>query len=228
MLQRVQFLHTLPMIKLYSGPLSLFTGKVRIVLAEKGIEYERIEVPFDRLQGYEPKHPIVAASNPKQQVPVLVDGGLTLYDSTLINEYLEDAYPTPALFPKGATARARCRQLELHADEVFFSNVLTLIREVYYKPNESERDAALVQGARANIERIFTELDALLQDREWFCDEFGVADITYALVTLFASTLGSGPSQDLTNFQAWFARTSQRPLVANEIREVMEYARGIA
>ena len=70
-------------MKLYSGPLSLFTGKVRIALDEKGLEYDIVSVPFSRA-GYQPKHPDVLAINPKAQVPVLVDGPVELYDSTVI------------------------------------------------------------------------------------------------------------------------------------------------
>ena len=98
---------------LYSGPLSLFSRKVEIVLAEKNLAFERLLVPFSQTKGYAPKHPTVLAANPKAQVPVLVDGAVTLYDSTVIAEYLEDKYPSPALFPREPAARARCRLLEL-------------------------------------------------------------------------------------------------------------------
>ena len=54
-------------MKLYSGPLSLFTGKVRIALDEKGLECDIVSVPFGRA-GYQPKHPDVLAINPKAQV----------------------------------------------------------------------------------------------------------------------------------------------------------------
>src|SRR6266704_5867910 len=104
-------------MKLYSGPLSLFARKVEIALGEKGLAFEREMVPFTQAAGYAPKHPAVLAANPKAQVPVLVDGDLTLFDSTLIFEYLEDAYATPPLYPPGAKARARCRLIELSADE---------------------------------------------------------------------------------------------------------------
>src|SRR5438034_11633940 len=60
-------------MKLYSGPLSLFTGKVRVALDEKGLAHEIVSVPFSRTRGYQPKHPEVLATNPKGQVPVLVD-----------------------------------------------------------------------------------------------------------------------------------------------------------
>ena len=55
-------------MKLYSGPISLFTAKVRIALAEKGIPVERVEVGWTRERRYEPHHPDVVALNPKRQV----------------------------------------------------------------------------------------------------------------------------------------------------------------
>src|SRR3990170_5927988 len=112
---------------LYSGPLSLFSRKVEIVLAEKNLAFERVLVPFSQTKGYAPKHPVVLAANPKGQVPVLVDGDVTLYDSTVIAEYLEDKYPSPSLFPREPEARARCRLLELEADEVLLVPVRTLL-----------------------------------------------------------------------------------------------------
>ena len=87
------------MVKLYSGPLSLFTAKVRIALDEKRLAYEKVSVPWSLEQRYEPHHPAVVALNPKAQVPVLVDGELAVYDSTLIFEYLEERYPQPPLYP---------------------------------------------------------------------------------------------------------------------------------
>src|ERR1700687_1522158 len=113
-------------MKLYSGPLSLFSRKVEIALQEKSLAFERGMVPFSQAQGYSPKHPAVLAANPKAQVPVLVDGDLTLFDSTVIAEYLEDAYPERPLFPKEPKARARCRLLELYADEILFAPVRML------------------------------------------------------------------------------------------------------
>ena len=86
-------------MKLYSGPLSLFSSKVRIALDEKRLPYERIDVAFSREHGYSPKLPEVLALNPKAQVPILIDGELSIYDSTIILEYLEDRHPEPRLYP---------------------------------------------------------------------------------------------------------------------------------
>lgn len=99
-------------MRLYSGPLSLFSRKVEIALYEKGLDFERVEVTFTQTEGYSPKHPDVTAANPKGQVPVLVDGDLTLFDSTVILEYLEDAYPAPALYPADPREKARCRLVD--------------------------------------------------------------------------------------------------------------------
>ena len=94
-------------MKLYSGPLSLFTAKVRIALDEKRLDYQRIEVGWSLAKRYQPHHPDVVALNPKRQVPVLVDGDVVVYDSTQIFEYLEERHPEPPLYPRASpSARA--------------------------------------------------------------------------------------------------------------------------
>src|SRR2546430_17711929 len=113
-------------MRLYSGPLSLFSRKVEITLHEKEIDFERIEVPFTQTEGYWPNHSDVVAVNPKGQVPVLMDGDLALFDSTLILEYIEDMHPTPPLFPASPKEKARCRLVELDADEILFADVRLL------------------------------------------------------------------------------------------------------
>ena len=100
------------MLKLFSGPLSMFGAKAQIALLEKRIAFDLVMVAFDQNDRYEPKHPEVLRINPvRQQVPVLVDGALELFDSTQIFEYLEDLKPEPPLWPAGANARARARLL---------------------------------------------------------------------------------------------------------------------
>ena len=57
-------------------------------------------MPFTQSTGYAPKHPEVLRIHPLAKVPVLVDGDVEPFDSTLILEYLDDAYPEPALYPQ--------------------------------------------------------------------------------------------------------------------------------
>jgi glutathione S-transferase len=215
-------------MKLYSGPLSLFTAKVRIALREKGIEAEVVDVPFGR-QGYEPKHPEVAKRNPKGQVPVLVDGGLDLCDSTVILEYLEDLHPEPALYPVAPTERARCRQLEHWADEVPFAEILPLIQEVFYKADGTGRDTKRVAESTAALRQHYADLDAQLEGRvseghEWLCDGFSVADITVFLCCMFGASLQVPVGGDTPHLRSWIERMNARPHVAAEAAEMMRFA----
>jgi glutathione S-transferase len=203
-------------MKLYSGPLSLFTAKVRIALDEKGLAYEIVSVPFGRAQGYQPKHPDVLAINPKGQVPVLVDEGLALFDSTVILEYLEDRYPTPPLYPTDVAERARCRQLEAASDEILFPCVFELISEVFYQPEH--RNESRIATARAAIARHYDGVERQLGDRRHLCDGFSVADIAYFLTATFATSLGTPIGDDHPRLNAWYGRVLARPAVTKEVQ----------
>lgn len=204
-------------MKLYSGPLSLFTAKVRIALDEKQLPYELVSVPFSRAAGYSPKLPEMLAINPKGQVPVLIDDDVSLYDSTLILEYLEDRYPEPPLYPRDIKERARCRQLEAAADEIFFPNVWELIAEVFYKADPAQRDSARIEKAKTALVAQYDQLNRLLEGREFLCQRFTVADIGYFLTTMFATSLGAPPSEAQPNVLAWTARVGSRPSVGREV-----------
>lgn len=204
-------------MKLYSGPLSLFTAKVRVALAEKALPYDLVPVPFSRKDGYSPKHPDVLAINPKAQVPVLVDGDLALYDSTVILEYLEDRYPTPPLYPRDPATRARCRQAEAAADEILFPHVLALVQEVFYKPDPATRDAAKIAAAHEGIATFYRRLDAQLGGAEWLAGAFTVADVGTFLTVMFATQLGAAPDPALRHVGPWLARVAERPSIRVEM-----------
>ena len=212
-------------MKLYSGPLSLFTAKVRVALAEKGLEYEKISVSWSLESRYEPHHPDVVALNPKREVPVLVDADVVIYDSTLIFEYLEDRYPEPPLYPRDAAGRARCRQLEAAADELVFPSLWDLIEEVFYRGGVSTgRDERRVSEARAALAQRYEMLDKELSDREHLCGEFSVADIGTFIMVSTAATLGAAPGQGHAHLLAWLARVGSRSAVAAEVQEMQVFA----
>jgi len=204
-------------MQLYSGPLSLFTAKVRIALAEKNLPCELIQVPFSRKDGYSPKLPEMLAINPKGQVPVLLDDDLAIYDSTIILEYLEERCPEPPLYPADVKERALCRQAEAASDEIFFPLVWPLIEEVFYKPDPAQRDAAKIASFTARIQEEYDRLDRRLRDRDYFCGCFTVADIAYFLTISFAMFLGVPPAPRHERLNAWYARLAQRPSVKAEL-----------
>jgi len=210
-------------MKLYSGPLSLFARKVEMALGEKGLAFEREMVPFSQAQGYQPKHPAVLAANPKRQVPVLIDGDLTLFDSTLIFEYLEDAYPTPPLYPPGAQARARCRMIELSADEI----LLPLVRNLMFRnappdpdPERQRLRESDAERAEAAISAYYGGLAEILGDRAYFCGEFSVADIAMFMTVLFVLRLRGPRLAGFPSLAAWYERVGARPSAAKAAAEI--------
>ena len=210
-------------MKLYSGPLSLFSRTVEIALREKGLPFEREMVPFTQAKGYAPKHPAVLAANPKAQVPVLVDGDLTLFDSTVIIEYLEDAYPAPPLFPREPKARARCRLLELYADEILFAPV----RSLGYRTEPPHRDPQVQalreeEGRRADaaIHAHYRDLQDQLGTQGYFCGGFSAADIGLFMTVLFAMRR-KGPGLDGHPVLAeWYTRVKARPSAGQAADEI--------
>jgi len=225
------------MLTLYSGPLSLFARKTEIALAEKGLAYERVMVDFTQERGYQPKHPIVLAHNPKGQVPVLVDGDLALFDSTLIFEYLEDAYPTPPLLPPlsspgGAKERARVRMLELLADEiVLVQEVRPLMTRTVPPAADPARRAAESEAAlkgEALLERRYGDLRARLDGREFFGGIFSTADIAIFMTLLFAKRLHGPSLAGHPDLAAWYDRVAARPSVAPIPPEIAEIDRKLS
>ena len=212
-------------MKLYSARLSLFSRKVEIALREKGLSFERVVVPFSQGQGYSPKHPDVLAGNPKGQVPVLIDQGLTLYDSTVILEYLEDAYPSPPLYPRTAAERARCRLFDLFADEVMLVPLRALMHRTGPRPADPERwaaDEAEAERAEAVLDGHLAELDQRLRGKTYLCGAFSAADVSVFMAVLYGQRLGGPPlGGHRQALSGWYARLSDRPAFAEVAAEIV-------
>ena len=94
---------------LYEHPLSSYAQKVKIALREKG---QPFEAPLPQGIGAGGATGEFTAANPRAEVPALIDGETMVFDSTIILEYIEDKWPTPALLPKSPAERARVRMIE--------------------------------------------------------------------------------------------------------------------
>ncbi|WP_332685006.1 glutathione S-transferase family protein [Bosea sp. (in: a-proteobacteria)] len=219
------------MITLYSGPLSLFSRKVEIALREKELPFERIMVPFNQTSGYDPRHPEVLALNPRRQVPIVNDEGLIVYDSTVILEYLDEAYPQPPLYPQSPAERARCRLDELFADEILFMALRPLMHR--NEPPAMDRDKRAAQEAdaliaEAALERHYAGLNDRLTGRDFFGEALSAADIAMFMTVFWALRLG-GPSLDgYKELAGWFERLSSRPAFAIAAAEVTEADRRLS
>jgi glutathione S-transferase len=219
-------------MKLYSAPLSLFARKVEIALAEKGLAFERVMAPFTQDQGYRPKLPEVLAANPKGQVPVLEDDGLMLFDSTLIFEYLEDAYPVPPLYPAAPREKALCRLTELYADEI----MLVPLRALMYRsgprssdPERRARDREEALRAEAVIAEHYGEIERRLGGHDFLCGSaFTVADIAMFLMVLYSLRLAGPPIAEHPRLAAWYRRVAARRSVAPVVEEIAAADRALS
>lgn len=201
-------------MKLYTAPLSLFSAKARIALAEKGVDPDLVTVGWSRADRYLPHHPEVAALNPKAQVPVLVDGDVVVYDSTQIFEYLEDRIPEPALYPQDVAGRARCRRLEGEADEVWFPLVWDLIEARFYGAGGSSPDTQRAASATAGLRRLYGQLDEELVGRSHLAGSYSVADIATFVQVQAAASLGAPVPDACSEVGAWTSRVAARAAVA--------------
>jgi glutathione S-transferase len=207
---------------LFSGPLSLFGAKVDIALREKQLICDVIMVPFSEDNGYSPKNETVLRVNHKKQVPVLIDGNVELFDSTQIFEYLEDAYPQLPLWPREVAARAKARQLELMADEVYFAHVIPL----FSLQNERQGEAA--QTAYAALHRFHQDMEKRLADQAFLGGEFSYSDIAFFMAHLFADRMGCPLNADTPKLIDWRDRMAARASIQDTLKPMQAYLKSVS
>ena len=197
------------MIKLYTFPPSTNSRKVRIALLEKGLEFERINVDLSKR---EQKNTEYLKIHPHGQVPALDDEGFVVYDSTVINEYLEDEYPYPPLMPKDSEGQARARLMEDFRDTHFNPPCVKMIYEMR-KP-EGERDANVIATAKADIDKCFARVEAELQGKEYLAGTFSLADVAFMANLELLDRFQIAVDPKYANTTAWIARLRARPSFA--------------
>lgn len=190
----------------------MFGKKAEIAVLEKAVPFELEFAPFSFETFYEPKHPDVLRINPKQQVPVLIDGELEIFDSTQIFEYLEDLVPEPPLWPRNIRTRARARLLELRSDEVFFANVQLQMPRQRAAAGE-ERAAQAVTA----IHSFYDEMERVLTRSEYLAGDFSYADIAFFTAQFFASFLGEPWREGHEHLNDWRARMNARDSVQHVV-----------
>lgn len=134
-------------ITFYYGSGSPFAWRVWLALEHKGIDYEMKLLSFS--EG-DTRKPDFVALNPRKKVPVIADGGFSLYESAAIVEYLEEIKPQPSLFPGDARQRALIRRMVCEADQYLSeTNSKLLVSVLFVKPEEW--DAKTIGAAREEL-----------------------------------------------------------------------------
>ena len=152
------------MMNLYSGTTCPFSHRCRIVLFEKGMDFQVIDVDLFN------KPEDIAVINPYNRVPVLVERELILYEPNIINEYIDERFPHPQLMPADPIMRARARQL-----------LSTMEREIFAFIEPLEKNAKTADKARTEIRNRLTELAPMFTKQKFMLgDDFSMLDVAIA------------------------------------------------
>ena len=205
---------------LYEHPLSPYAQKVKIALREKNLPFEWV-LP-DGLgsgTGYSQEF---AAASPRIEVPALVDGEARIFDSTIILEYIEDKWPSPALLPRAPAARARARMIEDAMDTHYEAINWGLIEVRFMGRTSSELATQLRARAAVQIAAWQRWLTTELGSAPWFGgEEFGWADLSVVPYINCSASFGLPPVPG-SPLAAWLTRVNARPAVAQTAQEASD------
>lgn len=203
------------MLILYDDVFSPYARKVRIALYEKGVPFERVRALHGDCNRTDFVH-----VNPRAEVPALVDGGFSIYDSTVICEYLEDRHPKPPLYPQEPQLRAKCRLIEDLADTQLDAALYAIaIVEMGRREQFPEMRAATSR----DLARLYGELEQLFGDNQFLCGAYSLADIAVFPHLMVANFLGfpidaaSHPA-----LSRWMEEVQRRPAIVRDNLDVVE------
>jgi glutathione S-transferase len=197
-------------MKLYCFPRSGNSREVKIVLAEKNVPFEPVNVHGDPAVKESPEF---KKASPKGKVPAIVDGDVYMSEAFLINQYLEKKYPQPSLLPPDPARRVEIEKFVNEIDKSFVLQIGLLVIECLLKPKEQQKEE-IKQAQRAKIVEGLKKLDAMLEGKEYLFGEFSLADVAVTPHIAALPILGSGIPAELKNANAWFERIKKRPSFA--------------
>lgn len=183
------------MMRLYSGTVCPYSHRCRIVLFEKGMDFEVIDVDLMN------KSEDVAAINPYNKVPVLVERDLVLYEANIINEYIDERFPHPQLMPPDPVMRGRAR-LFLYRFEVELYSQIEIIEQGAVKAADKSR--AVIRDSLTQFSQILTKQKFLLGD------EFSMLDVAIAPLLWRLDHYGIQMGKDATPLMKYAERLFSR------------------
>jgi glutathione S-transferase len=184
------------MLTLYDAPRCPYCARVRIVLVEKKVEYETIEVDLQDRPAW------IYEKDAAGRVPIVEEDGWVLPESAVIMEYLEERWPEPRLLALDPAERALARLWIARHDE---------FAAPYYGLRRGE------EGAQARLDTQLARIDATLAGRPWLGGfEYGLADIAYVPWILRARDMLGVELDAYPALADWLRRMLERPAVAAE------------
>jgi glutathione S-transferase len=196
------------MIKLYDFKSSPNCQRVKVVLAEKNLPYEIVPVDLTKK---EQKNAEYLKMNPYGKVPVLTDDNTVLYESLIINEYLEEKYPATSLLPKEPAKKAKARILTDYGMAHFDSPYQKLRMELMKEAKEQSQPT--IDGAKAELKNLLQRFEEELGEQQYLLGDFSLVDAN--LIPRFTRLEGFGilPDPSLPRLGKYMERMKARPSV---------------
>jgi len=183
-------------MQLYHADTCPYCVRSRLVLDGKGLEYERVDVDISD------RPPILRRLNPRNKVPVLVDGDLVVSESEVIDEYLDEVHPDPSMMPADPAGRSRVRTMMRRFED---------FADAYYALRRGEA------GAERDVRDHLTALDALLAAQSYVAGEaYTLADPGWWPWVARLTRYGVDPREHAA-VAAWLDRLEARPEYATEL-----------
>lgn len=195
------------MLKLFCFPRSGNSREVKIVLAEKNIPYQSLNV--HGTEGVKDS-PEFKKASPRGTVPAIIDGDIYMAEAFLINQYLDGKYPGASLMPGDAKTREEIKEFVKIIDKGMVLNIGLLVIECLLKPKAEQRED-FKEKKRAEIYAMMKELDRQLEGREYLFGNYSLADVAITPHVAALPILGAKIPEDLKNMNAWFRRIQERP-----------------
>ncbi len=187
------------MMVLYSGTTCPFSHRSRFVLFEKGMDFEIRDVDLYN------KPEDIAVMNPYAQVPILVERDLILYESNIINEYIDERFPHPQLMPGDPVDRARVRLFLLNFEKELFVHVSTL-------EARGAKNDKIVEKAKQQITDRLTQLSPVfLKNKFMMGDQFSMLDVVIAPLLWRLNHYGISLSKNAAPLLKYAERIFSRP-----------------
>ncbi len=235
------------MIELYTHPMSPCAQKVRILLAEKGLDWQAHHVDLAQKENLKPEY---LALNPLGVVPTLVDAGKVVIESSIICEYLDDAYPQKSFRPEDAHVVAKMRFWMKHVDNKLHPSCgaiqwpmimrpamlektaeerAALLEKIPEKPRRERQrrliekglDAPDVADAVKTYRTTILDMEKDLEGHEWLLgDTVTLADI--CLIPYFQTLFQfewTAIYADCPNVQRWTEKWFDRPSFVEAVRD---------
>jgi len=229
------------MLELYHSPISTCSQKVRLCLAEKGLEFTHRQIDFSTMEQLSDAYLEI---NPNGVVPTLVHDGRAIVDSSVICEYLDDIWPDPPLAPRDLYERAQMRAWMRYFEEVptaairvpsfnnlFVESIAALdeetftamtermpLRKAFYRQMNGKAgfDQRTYDDSMAKLEATLTRVETTLASTTWISGEnFSLADILLVPTVVRMEDMGlSSMWKHRPRVAQWFDTVQQRPSFA--------------